>query len=150
MAYFLEPILQTTRRLADGSKVTFTATSTGDKANLSGSIVGRSVSTTALSAPTITDGGAAAQESVRFRFSPAGIKSGDSVTVGGLTFTAGRALTTAELAAAFASLANNASTGAGSSYGTYAGTISGFTSGAVLNGDQVLFTSTAVAGTDVT
>jgi len=136
--------------LANGSKVTFTATSTGDKANLSGSIVGRSVSTTALSAPTITDGGAAAQESVQFRFSPAGIKSGDSVTVGGLTFTAGRALTTAELAAAFASLANNASTGAGSSYGTYAGTISGFTSGAVLNGDQVLFTSTAVAGTNVT
>jgi len=136
--------------LADGSKVTFTATSTGDKTNLSGSIVGRSVSTTTWSAPTITDGGAAAQESVQFRFSPAGIKSGDSVTVGGLTFTAGRALTTAELAAAFANLANNASTGAGSSYGTYAGTISGFTSGAVLNGDQVLFTSTAVAGTDVT
>ncbi len=136
--------------LADGSKVTFTATSTGDKGNLSGSIIGRSASTTTWSSPTITDGGAAAQESVQFRFSPAGMKSGDSVTVGGLTFTAGRALTTAELAAAFASLANNASTGAGSAYGAYTGSISGYTSGAVINDDQVLFTSTAAAGTNVT
>lgn len=135
--------------LVDGSKVTFTATSTGDKANLSGAIVGRTASTTTWSAPTITDGGAAAQESVQFRFSPAGIKSGDSVTVGGLTFTAGRALTTSELAAAFANLANNASTGAGSAYGSYTGSISGFTSGAVISGDQVLFTSTAAAGTNV-
>ena len=136
--------------LADGSKITFTATSTGDKGNLSGSIAGRSASTTTWSSPVITDGGGAAQESVQFRFSPAGIKSGDSVTVGGLTFTAGRALTTSELAAAFANLANNATTGAGSSYGTYTGSISGFTSGAVISGDQVLFTSTAAAGTNVT
>jgi flagellar hook-associated protein 2 len=135
--------------LADGSKVTFTATSTGDKANLSGSIVGRSASTTTWGAPTITDGGTATQESVQFRFSPAGIKSGDSVTIGGLTFAAGRALTTAELAAAFANLANNVSTGAGSSYGTYTGSISGFTSGAVISGDQVLFTSTAAVGVNV-
>ena len=134
---------------ADGSKVTFTATSTGDKANLSGSIVGRSASTTTWGAPTITDGGTATQESVQFRFSPAGIKSGDSVTIGGLTFAAGRALTTAELAAAFANLANNVSTGAGSSYGTYTGSISGFTSGAVISGDQVLFTSTAAVGVNV-
>ena len=135
--------------LADGSKVTFTATSTGDKANLSGSIVGRSASTTTWGAPTITDGGTATQESVQFRFAPAGIKSGDSVTIGGLTFVAGRALTTAELAAAFANLANNVSTGAGSSYGTYTGSISGFTSGAVISGDQVLFTSTAAVGVNV-
>ena len=134
--------------LANGSKVTFTATSTGDKANLSGSIVGRSVSTTTWSAPTIADGGPPAQESVQFQFSPVGINSGDSVVVGGLTFTAGRALTTAELAAAFANLANNASTGAGSSYGTYAGSIVGFTSAGVTNGDRVLFTSTAARNVD--
>jgi flagellar hook-associated protein 2 len=71
------------------------------------------------------------------------------VTIGGLTFVAGRALTTAELAAAFANLANNVSTGAGSSYGTYTGSISGFTSGAVISGDQVLFTSTAAVGVNV-
>ena len=136
--------------LADGSKITFTATSTGDKGNLSGSIAGRSASTTTWSSPVITDGGGAAQESVQFRFSPAGIKSGDSVTVGGLTFTAGRALTTSELAAAFANLANNATTGTGSAYGSYTGSISGYTSGAVISGDQVLFTSTAAAGTNVT
>ncbi|QWE29102.1 flagellar filament capping protein FliD [Polynucleobacter sp. AM-7D1] len=136
--------------LADGSKVTFTASVDGDAANLSGAIVGRSVSTTTFSAPTISDGGAAAQESVQFKFAPAGIKSGDSITIGGLTFTAGRALTTAELSGAFASLANNATTGAGSSYGSYSGSLSGYSSGAVISGDQVLFTSTAAAGTNVT
>jgi flagellar hook-associated protein 2 len=136
--------------LADGSKVTFTAAANGDAANLSGAIVGRSASTTVFSAPTIANGGAAAQESVQFKFPPAGIKFGDSVTVGGLTFTASRALSTGELSAAFASLANNATTGAGSSYGSYSGTLSGYTSGAVISGDQVLFTSIAAAGTNVT
>jgi len=59
-------------------------------------------------------------------------------------------LTTAELSGAFASLANNATTGAGSSYGSYSGSLSGYSSGAVISGDQVLFTSTAAAGTNVT
>ena len=136
--------------LADGSKVTFTASANGDEANLSGAIVGRSASTTVFSAPTIANGGAAAQESVQFKFPPAGIKLGDSVTVGGLTFTASRALSTAELSAAFASLANNATTGAGSGYGSYSGTLEGYTSGAVIGSDQVLFTSIAAAGTNVT
>jgi flagellar hook-associated protein 2 len=135
--------------LADGSKVTFTATANGDVANLSGAIAGRSASTTVFSAPTVANGGAAAQESVQFKFPPAGIKSGDTVTVGGLTFTAGRALSTAELSTAFASLANNATTGAGSSYGSYSGSLSGYTSGAVISSDQVLFTSIAAAGTNV-
>jgi flagellar hook-associated protein 2 len=111
--------------------------------------VGRSASTTVFGAPTITNGGAAAQESVQFKFPPAGIKSGDSVTVGGLTFTAGRALSTAELSAAFASLANSATTGAGSSYGSYSGTLSGYSSGAVIGSDQVLFTSIAASGVNV-
>jgi flagellar hook-associated protein 2 len=135
--------------LADGSKVTFTASLNGDAANLSGAIVGRNASTTVFGAPTITNGGAAAQENVKFKFPPAGIKSGDSVTVGGLIFTAGRALSTAELSAAFASLANNATTGAGSGYGSYTGTLSGYTSGAVIGSDQVLFTSTAASGVNV-
>nr|WP_255554687.1 flagellar filament capping protein FliD [Polynucleobacter sp. MWH-HuK1] len=136
--------------LANGSKVTFTASANGDAANLSGAIVGRTASTTVFGAPTISDGGAAAQESVQFKFPPAGIKSGDSITIGGLTFTAGRALTSAELSGAFANLANNAATGAGSSYGSYSGSLLGYTSGAVISGDQVLFTSTAAAGTNVT
>jgi flagellar hook-associated protein 2 len=135
--------------LADGSKVTFTASNNGDAANLSGAIVGRSTSTTVFASPAITNGGAAARESVQFKFAPAGIKSGDSVTVGGLTFTAGRSLTTAELSAAFASLANNAATGAGSSYGSYTGSLSGYTSGTVIGSDQVLFTSTAALGVNV-
>jgi hypothetical protein len=135
--------------LADGSKVTFTASVNGDTANLSGAIAGRSVSTSVFAAPAITNGGASSQESVQFKFAPAGIKSGDSVTVGGLTFTAGRSLTTAELSAAFASLANNAATGAGSAYGSYAGSLVGYTSSTVIGGDQVLFTSTAASGVGV-
>jgi flagellar hook-associated protein 2 len=139
-----------TSGLADGSKVTFTATANGDAANLSGAIVGRSASTTTnFSSAAVTNGGAAAKESVQFKFPPSGIKLGDSVTVGGLTFTAGRALSAAELSAAFTSLANNATTGAGSSYGSYSGTLSGYTSGAVIGSDQVLFTSTAASGVNV-
>jgi hypothetical protein len=46
--------------LADGSKVTFTATANGDAANLSGAIAGRSASTTVFGAPTVANGGAAA------------------------------------------------------------------------------------------
>jgi flagellar capping protein FliD len=136
--------------LADGSKVTFTASVIGDAANLSGAIVGRSASTTTnFSTAVVTNGGAAAQESVKFKFPPTGIKLGDSVRVGGLTFTASRSLTTAEISAAFASLANNATTGAGSSYGSYTGSLSGYTSGTVIGSDQVLFTSIAASGVNV-
>jgi hypothetical protein len=45
-----------------------------------------------------------------------------------------------KLQAAFANLANGASNGAGSSYGSYSGSLVGFSSGAIVNSNQVVFT----------
>lgn len=86
------------------------------------------------------------------------LTAGNSVTVGTLTFTASTNLTAAQVATAFANLANGATQGAGGpvTEGTYTGTaLSGWTSGAVTAGTNsatVAFTSTtaapsAVAGT---
>ena len=66
--------------------------------------------------------------------------SGQSLTVGGLTFTATSNLDGPAVAAAFASLANNATTKGGITGGTYSGALSGWTSGAV-TGSKVTFTS---------
>ena len=68
--------------------------------------------------------------------------TGQSLTVGGLTFTATSNLAGPAVAAAFASLANNANTKAGITGGTYSGALSGWTSGAV-TGSTLTFTSTA-------
>ena len=67
--------------------------------------------------------------------------TGQSLTVGGLTFTATGNLAGPAVAAAFASLANNANTKAGITGGTYSGALSGWASGAV-TGSTVTFTST--------
>ncbi|CAN1490401.1 FlgE Flagellar hook protein FlgE [Burkholderiaceae bacterium] len=67
--------------------------------------------------------------------------TGQSMTVGGLTFTATSNLAGPAVAAAFASLANNANTKAGITGGTYSGALSGWASGAV-TGSTVTFTST--------
>ena len=73
--------------------------------------------------------------------------SGQSITLGGLTYTATAANTAAQAAAAFASLSNGATTGV-TTYGSFSGTLSGFASGAVST-STVTFTS-ASTGTNVT
>jgi flagellin len=73
--------------------------------------------------------------------------AGQSITLGGLTYTATAANTAAQAAAAFASLSNGATTGV-TTYGTFSGTLSGFSSGAVST-STVTFTS-ASTGTNVT
>jgi flagellin len=74
--------------------------------------------------------------------------AGQSITLGGLTFTATTSVTAANVAAAFASLSNGATTGPGTSNGTYSGILSAFSSGAA-SGSTVTFTS-ASTGTNVT
>ncbi|NBW69509.1 MAG: hypothetical protein EBR47_12755, partial [Betaproteobacteria bacterium] len=74
--------------------------------------------------------------------------AGQSITLGGLTFTATTSVTAANVAAAFASLSNGATTGPGTSNGTYSGILSAFSSGAV-SGSTVTFTSASTA-TNVT
>lgn len=82
--------------------------------------------------------------------------AGDTVTLGGLTYTvsAGKSLTAAEAAAVFANLTNGTLPAAGDSQaggpaskGVYTGVFTGWTSGAA-SGDTVVFTSTT-ANTDV-
>ncbi|MEY3653683.1 MAG: Flagellar hook protein FlgE [Pseudomonadota bacterium] len=84
-------------------------------------------------------------ETATLSFNP--MATGQSLTVGGLTFTATSNLSGAAVATAFASLANNASTKAGITGGTYSGALSGWASGAV-TGSSVTFTS-VTAETDV-
>jgi S-layer protein len=60
----------------------------------------------------------------------AGLTAGQTVTIGGLTYTSTGATNTAQLATAFANLANGATTGGGTATGTYSGTFTGWTTGA--------------------
>jgi flagellar hook-associated protein 2 len=54
-------------------------------------------------------------------------------------FTASRTASGVEIAAAFANLANGATAGAGTSYGVYSGALAGFSSGAIVNSNQLVF-----------
>ena len=98
-------------------------------------------------APTVTTtaGDANTTESSLVDFG-AGLTAGQSMTVGGLTYTAASDTTATQLAAAFASLASGATSGAGTT-GSYSGTLTGFSTGAVA-GNTVTATS-STANTDV-
>jgi flagellar hook-associated protein 2 len=131
-----------------GSQLTFTSTqpATNINPNISYTFTPAAGSPTVFGAPVVTDGGNGALANASLQFPPSGLNAGDSVTVSGLRFTAGRAITAGEVASAFASLANGAITGAGSSYGSYSGALTGFSSGAVVNSNQLVFTQ-IVSGT---
>lgn len=92
-----------------------------------------------------TDGSASVTESTVVTFSA--LTKGDQLSLGGLSFTAAQDMTSAQVAAAFQSLASNATTGGGTSYGSYSGTLSGWSS-AALSGSSVTFTS-VTANTNV-
>ncbi len=79
----------------------------------------------------------------------AGLAVGQSMTVGGLTYTASSAVSASELATAFASLADGASSGPGVAKGSYSGSLSGFSTGAVVGGNSITATS-STASSDVT
>jgi S-layer protein len=70
------------------------------------------------------------------------LTNGQTVILGGLTFTAGGSGATAEAVAnAFANLAVGATDGPGTASGAYSGTLAGFSTGGVINGKSVVFTS---------
>jgi flagellar hook-associated protein 2 len=59
------------------------------------------------------------------------LASGESVVINGLQFTASSSVTAAEVAAAFVNLSADATTGAGTAYGSYTGTfLAGYSTGA--------------------
>ena len=126
----------------NGGQLTFTSTQplTDISPNIAYSLTPASGSSTTFVAPVITEGGDYALATALLEFPTHGLNQGDSVTVGGLSFTASRTASSAEIASAFTNLANGASTGSGTAYGSYSGAISGFSSGAVVNTNQVLFT----------
>lgn len=85
--------------------------------------------------------GTAGTSSVVFSATP--LSAGQTVTLGGLTYTSTGATTQAQLASAFASLANGATTGAGTGTGTYSGALTGFATGTVTS-NTVIFTAATV------
>ncbi len=105
--------------------------------------VSQAASTTEVAAVTA---GTKVTETASVKFSA--LTAGQTLTIGGLTFTASTAMTAAEAASAFANLVNGTLPAAGDSQGggaaskgTYTGILSGWTSGAVST-DTVVFTST--------
>lgn len=79
-------------------------------------------------------------------FSATSLSAGQTVTLGGLTYTSTGSTTQAQLASAFASLANGATTGAGTGTGTYSGALTGFATGTVTS-NTVVFTASTVGVT---
>ena len=86
-----------------------------------------------------TQGTASVAESSVLTFGSA-LTAGQSVTVGGLTYTSTNGTTATQLASAFASLARGATSGAGTATGTYSGTFTDFATGA-RSGNSVTATS---------
>jgi len=88
---------------------------------------------------TTTQGATGTTETSSLAFGRA-LTAGETITVGGLTYTSTGSTSTAQLAAAFAGLANGATTGPGTGLGTYSGALSGFSTGAA-NGSTIVATS---------
>jgi len=80
-------------------------------------------------------------------FNATSLAAGETVILGGLTYTSTGVTTQAQLAAAFANLAAGATTGAGTATGSYSGALTGFSTGAVQGGNTVVFTATATGNT---
>lgn len=99
-----------------------------------------------LSSPVIatksTTAGTATASTVVFNASS--LTAGQTMTLAGLTYTSTGSTTQAQLATAFASLANGATTGGGTGTGTYSGVLTGFSTGAATSSTTVVFTSTTV------
>ena len=90
-------------------------------------------------------------ETASVLFSATALTAGQTVIIGGLTYTSTAGTTQAQLAAAFANLAVGATTGAGTATGTYSGALAGYSTGDVYNGTHVTFTATTVGNkTDLT
>ena len=68
------------------------------------------------------------------------LAAGGYVTLGGLTFTATSAMSGTQVAAAFSNLLNGATTGGSTDLGSYTGTLTGWSTGAV-NGSNLTFSA---------
>lgn len=90
-------------------------------------------------------------ETATVTFGAANMAAGETKIIAGLTYTSTGVTTQAQVAAAFANLQAGATTGAGSTTGTYSGALTGYTTGAAQPGGKVVFTATTVGDkTDLT
>jgi len=131
--------------VTNGNQVIFTAASNGNKTDLASPVAGQAP----VIVTTQQGGSVNSTETALVTFDAAEMTSGDSVTVGGLTFTAGaNGATRAQVAAAFSNLpAGTSSANLSSANGTFTGTLTGWSTGAS-NGTGVSFTS-ATGSTNV-
>lgn len=83
-------------------------------------------------------------ETATVKFSATPLTAGQTIIIGGLTYTSTAATSQQELATAFANLAVGATTGAGTATGTYSGALTGYSTGAIVFDDTVVFTATTV------
>jgi flagellar hook-associated protein 2 len=97
---------------------------------------------------TTTQGSTGVNETSALAFGTA-LTAGQTVTVGGLTYTSTGNTSTTELAAAFASLRNGATTGPSTALGAYTGTLSGFSTGPATNSTVVADSPTTGDVTDI-
>lgn len=81
------------------------------------------------------------KETASVAFDAANITAGQTVILGGLTYTSDGVTTQAEIAEAFANLKDGAVTGKQTTLGVYSGQLTGYSTGIVTGGDTVLFTS---------
>ncbi len=122
-----------------GSDVTFTSSTSGaDVLDLGlGGVI-------AANAQTDGDGTTAESNVIEF----GALTAGQSITIDGLTLTATNAMIDAEVAGAFASVAD-AGSGNATTLGTFSGSLSGWSSGAVANLNEVTFTSSDAGNLNV-
>jgi len=130
--------------VSNGSNVVFTSTAAAQNTT----DLAVTVSPVGVVAPTVvtTQGVSAATEYAAVKFKD--MAAGQSVTVGGLTYTTTASATATEVAAVFASLTASGTTPANPSTGTFSGALSGFNAGGNLGTDTLYFSSTT-AGANV-
>jgi hypothetical protein len=90
---------------------------------------------------------AGSQQKATVVFNATALTAGQTVILGGLTYTSTAGTTREQLAAAFANLADGDATGPGTATGAYSGALTGFSTGSVQNGTTVVFTATASGAT---
>lgn len=140
-----------------GNVVTFTSSNAGNVANLTDFGTTPNAAAANVAAIAVTSQGTAGGNEVATMTGSAApgdvLAPGAAYTVAGLTFTAassGPNLTPAQVLAAFANLANGATTGAGTPLGTYSGSLTGYSTGAAV-ANVVTFTASTVGDkTDLT
>lgn len=127
------------RRVSDGFATANTSLNGGQAMRLSFGLGATDTWTPTL---TTVQGRAVSSESSQVKF--AALLTGQSVTVGGLTYTAAQDLSAQDVAAAFSGLSDSVTTPASTAQGIFSGALTGFSAGIASN-EYLSFTS-ATAG----